>query len=118
MDIKKRENVEGEDTKKKKYHHALTDDCTRILYVEVLPEKRSKTVTNFFERGTKWFGQVYEVRYEALLSDNEKEYTYHTESEKPYLQEKLEEVGYKTKSGLRRTGHRLTARWNGSLGYW
>jgi len=70
----------GPNTKKKKYQHALTDDCTRIPYVEVLPDKKSKTAADFFERGTKWFDKNYDIQFEALLSDNGKEYTFHTKS--------------------------------------
>lgn len=80
IDIKKLKNVQGEDPSKKKYQHALTDDCTRIPYVEVLPDKKAKTAADFFERGTKWFDQAYDIQFEALLSDNGKEYTFHTKS--------------------------------------
>ena len=80
IDIKKLPNVEGEDPKRKKYQHALTDDCTRIPYVEVLPNKRAKTAADFFERGARWFDRKYDIQFEALLSDNGKEYTYHTKS--------------------------------------
>ncbi|MBS3813437.1 DDE-type integrase/transposase/recombinase, partial [Candidatus Bipolaricaulota bacterium] len=80
IDIKKLPNVEGEDPSKKKYQHALTDDCTRIPYVEVLPDKRAKTAADFFERGTRWFNRNYDIQFEALLSDNGKEYTFHTKS--------------------------------------
>jgi transposase InsO family protein len=80
IDIKKLPNVEGEDPSKKKYQHALTDDCTRIPYVEVLPDKKSKTAADFLERATDWFDEKLDVQFEAVLSDNGKEYTYHTKS--------------------------------------
>ena len=80
IDIKKLPNVEGEDPSKKNYQHALTDDCTRIPYVEVLPDKKSKTAADFLERATDWFDEKFDVQFEAILSDNGKEYTYHTKN--------------------------------------
>ncbi|MBS3788953.1 IS481 family transposase [Candidatus Bipolaricaulota bacterium] len=99
IDIKKLPNVQGEDPSKKKYQHALNDDCTRIPYVEVLPDKRAKTAADFFERGVDWFDRNYDIQFEALLSDNGKEYTYHTKSgrEKHTFEKRCKKLGIKHK---------------------
>lgn len=78
VDLKKAKNVAGEDPKQKKYYSQLLDDCTRIVYVELLPNKKASTVAAFLERATKWFEKEYGITFLSILSDNGKEYTYHT----------------------------------------
>lgn len=50
IDTKKLKNIKGMDTNKKRYQFALIDDCTRIPYVEILPDKKAKTASLFLKR--------------------------------------------------------------------
>lgn len=84
IDTKKLKNVKGEDPKKKKYQFALTDDCTRIPYVEILPNKKAKTASSFVKRAVKWFRENFGIVFKKVLSDNGKEFTYHTENGRKY----------------------------------
>jgi len=79
IDTKKLKNIKGTDPNKKKYQFALVDDATRIPYVEILPNKQSKTSACFLNRATKWFNETFDITFESILSDNGKEYTFHTE---------------------------------------
>lgn len=82
VDLKKAKNIKGEDPKKKKYYSQLLDDCTRITYVELIPDKKAKTLAEFIKRATKWFREKHQIDFEAILSDNGKEYTWHTKKGK------------------------------------
>jgi len=79
IDVKKLSNVKGENPKKKKYEIALIDDCTRIVYSEILPNKKAKTAALFFSRAVSWFKTKYNIEIQAVLSDNGKEFTWHDE---------------------------------------
>ena len=79
MDLKKTKNIKGKDPKKKKYFSQLMDDCTRITYVEILPNKKAKTLATFLARATKWFREKHGITFIAILTDNGKEYTWHSE---------------------------------------
>lgn len=79
IDIKKLKNIKGEDPQKKKYQYALTDDCTRIPYVEILSDKTMSTAAGFLKRAVQWFKEKFDIVFERILSDNGKEFTYHTE---------------------------------------
>ena len=37
--------------------HVAVDDCTRLAYVEVLPDERGPTTVGFFERAFAWFAR-------------------------------------------------------------
>lgn len=82
VDLKKTKNIKGEDAKKKKYYSQLLDDCTRITYVEILPNKKASTLSNFIERAIEWFKIQHNINFKAILSDNGKEYTWHSEKGK------------------------------------
>lgn len=49
--------------------HVCVDDCSRVAYVEVLPDERSVTVTGFLRRALTWFGRR-GVQVQRILSDN------------------------------------------------
>lgn len=77
IDVKKLSNVKGENPKKKKYEAAIVDDCTRLTYLSIIPDKKATTLAVFFARGTFYFKEHYDIQIEAVLSDNGKEFTYH-----------------------------------------
>jgi len=79
IDTKKLKNIKGMDPKKKRYQFALIDDCTRIPYVEILPDKKAITASLFLRRAVKWFKERFGIEFKKILSDNGKEYTYHSE---------------------------------------
>ena len=49
--------------------HVCVDDCTRLAYVEVLPDERKEAVTAFLQRAVAWFA-AHGVRVERLMTDN------------------------------------------------
>jgi len=49
--------------------HVCIDDCTRLAYVEVLPDERKETVTAFLQRAVAWFSDQ-GVIVERLMTDN------------------------------------------------
>jgi hypothetical protein len=59
---------------RQRYLAALTDDCTRLGYTEVLEDKKGETVEWFIVRALSWFLQVYGIRYDVILSDNGSEF--------------------------------------------
>lgn len=77
IDVKKLKNIKGQNAKNKKYEIAIIDDCTRIVYAEILPNKNAKTTALFFSRAVKWFLSEYNIKIKAVLSDNGKEFTWH-----------------------------------------
>lgn len=80
IDLKHLSNVKGENPKEKKYLAVLEDDASRIGYSETIPNKKAKTVKDFFKRGYFWFLKTHGVRIESLLSDRGTEFTWHTET--------------------------------------
>jgi transposase InsO family protein len=60
--------------RKKRYLFGLLDDCTRLCYIEVIPEITSATVTKAFFRGYKWF-YSHGIHIEEVLTDNGGEFT-------------------------------------------
>jgi transposase InsO family protein len=59
----------------------LLDDCTRLCYVELIPNIQSATVTQAFARGYKWFS-AHGIKIEEVLSDNGSEFTTFTGSKR------------------------------------
>lgn len=84
IDTKKLKNVAGEDPKCKKYEAGVIDDATRISYIETLPNKKAVTLANFFKRAYKWFKYKYNIVIKAVLSDNGKEFTWHSKAGKKF----------------------------------
>ncbi len=76
IDLHKRRNIKWEDSKKKKYIAGVIDDATRIIYSEVLPNKKAKTLASFMKRAYKWFQKKW-ITIKKLLSDNGLEFTSH-----------------------------------------
>ncbi len=52
-----------------KFVHVCVDDCTRLVYVEVLDDERKETVTAFLQRAVAWFA-AHGVTVERLMTDN------------------------------------------------
>ena len=49
--------------------HVCIDDCSRVAYVEVLPDERSVTVVGFLRRALTWFARR-GVAGQRILTDN------------------------------------------------
>lgn len=77
MDTKKLPNIKGKSPKDKRYEIVLLDDATRLSYREVVPNKKAKTAARFLRRALRWFWVHYRIRFEAILTDNGKEFTTH-----------------------------------------
>ena len=58
------------------YVHVCVDDCSRLAYVEVLPDERGVTVAAFMRRAFTWF-RVRGVQVQRVLSDNGSGYLSH-----------------------------------------
>jgi transposase InsO family protein len=59
------------------YAHAIVDDHTRLAYVELHPDERADTVTDFTRRAIAWF-ESHGIRPQRLMSDNAWAYTKNT----------------------------------------
>ncbi len=57
-------------SKPRKYLVALQDDCTRLVYAEVLENIKALTVAMFTQRALSWFKQVYGFHFDKIMSDN------------------------------------------------
>ncbi len=60
--------------RKQRYMLGLVDDCTRLAYAEVVPEKTGLEVGDAFMRGGKWY-DIHGIEVEALMTDNGTEFT-------------------------------------------
>jgi transposase InsO family protein len=49
--------------------HVAVDDCTRLAYVEVLPDERGITTVEYLRRAHRWFAQ-HGVDVQRIMSDN------------------------------------------------
>jgi len=76
IDVHKQKNIKWENPKKKKYWAGVIDDATRLTYVEVLSDKRAKTLAQFIKRAYQWF-KLKGIIIKKLLSDNGLEFTTH-----------------------------------------
>ena len=50
IDVHKRKNIKWENPNKKKYMASIIDDATRMCYIETLPNKKTKTLSEFLKR--------------------------------------------------------------------
>jgi len=66
------------------YVAGLCDDCTRLIYVEILKDKKASTLAYFFARALSWFKQIYNFEYGAVMSDNGGEFRGTLEREHPF----------------------------------
>lgn len=69
---------------KELYAAALSDDCTRLTYIEILKDKKASTLTYFMARSLSWFKQIYNFEYEMIMSDNGPEFKGSFEREHPF----------------------------------
>ena len=73
-DVKKIRKIKG-DYNQKKYEALLIDDCTRLSYVEIIPDKTAQTLSDFLKSGAKYFKENFNIEFKSLLSDNGNEFT-------------------------------------------
>lgn len=66
------------------YCGSICDDCTRLTYAEILPNKKATTITYFFARALSWFWQIYHFQFEAVMSDNGAEFRGSNKKEHPF----------------------------------
>lgn len=76
IDVHKMKNIKWENPNKKKYWAGVIDDATRIAYVEVLPNKRAKTLADFMRRAYRWY-KTKGIVIKRVMSDNWLEFTTH-----------------------------------------
>lgn len=74
IDVKKIRKIKG-DCKQKRYEAILIDDCTRLAYAAIIPDKTAQTLSEFLISGTDYFKKNYNLSFERLLSDNGNEFT-------------------------------------------
>ena len=66
------------------YVAALCDDCTRIVYAEILKDKKASTLTYFMARSLSWFKQLYNFEFDMVMSDNGPEFKGSLAKEHPF----------------------------------
>ena len=66
------------------YCAAVCDDCTRITYAEIIKDQKASTLTYFFARSLSWFKQLYNFEFEAVMSDNGREFKGSIAREHPF----------------------------------
>lgn len=49
--------------------HVAVDDCTRLAYVEVLPDERGATTVEYLRRAQRWFAE-HSVDVQRIMTDN------------------------------------------------
>jgi hypothetical protein len=54
----------------------VIDDATRIVYVEVLSNKRAKTLADFMRRAYRWY-KIKGIVIKRIMTDNGLEFTTH-----------------------------------------
>jgi len=73
-DVKKIRKIKG-DCNQKRYEALLIDDCTRLSYVEIIPDKTAQTLSDFLKSGAQYFKENFDIEFKSLLSDNGNEFT-------------------------------------------
>lgn len=76
IDLHKMKNIKWENPDKKKYWAGVIDDATRIVYVEIISNKRSKTLADFMRRAYRWY-KLQGITIKRVMSDNWLEFTTH-----------------------------------------
>jgi transposase len=74
IDVKKIRKIKG-DNNQKKYEALLIDDCTRLSYAEIIPDKTAITLSLFLKSAVNYFKTNYNLHFEKLMSDNGNEFT-------------------------------------------
>ena len=82
IDLHKLKNIKWNNPKKKKYLAWIIDDATRLNYVEILPNKKAKTLAAFLKRAYIWFKKHW-IIIKKLMSDNWLEFTTHHKLSRP-----------------------------------
>lgn len=65
----------GLNSLKEGYLIGLEDDCTRLTYVEYIPDLKARTSNFFLYRALSWFKQNTGVEFDSVLTDNGSEFT-------------------------------------------
>ena len=63
--------------KRKHFLFGLLDDCTRLCYVELIPDLKASSATQAFFSAYRWF-YLHGIKIERVLSDNGGEFTAYT----------------------------------------
>lgn len=98
---------------KETYIAAICDDCTRLVYAEIVSDKKASTQTYFLARSLSWFKQIYNFEFEKIMSDNGPEYKGTLEREHPF-ETMCQELGIKhvyTKPYRPQTNGKIEAFW-------
>ena len=66
------------------YVAAVCDDCTRLVYAEIVKAKKATTLSFFMMRALSWFKQIYNFEFESVMSDNGGEFKGALKSEHPF----------------------------------
>lgn len=74
IDVKKIRKIRG-DYNQKRYEALLIDDCTRLAFVKIIPDKTASTLSDFLKEGTAYFKSEFNLEFSKLLSDNGNEFT-------------------------------------------
>jgi hypothetical protein len=69
---------------KEQYIAAISDDCTRLTYAEIIKDKKASTLTYFLARSLSWFKQIYQFEFEIIMSDNGPEFKGSLAREHPF----------------------------------
>lgn len=76
IDIHKMKNIKWENPEKKKYWAGVIDDATRMAYVEIISNKRAKTLADFMRRAYRWY-KAKGITIKRVMTDNWLEFTTH-----------------------------------------
>jgi transposase InsO family protein len=59
---------------KELYVAGVCDDSTRLIYAEIIKDKKALTLTYFMAHALSWFKQIYNFEFESVISDNVPEF--------------------------------------------
>ena len=100
---------------KKRYMYvaAMCDDCSRLVYAEIIQNKKASTIMHFTLRSLSWFKRMYNFEYERILSDNGPEFCGSLEKDHPFekMCEELEIKHKRTKPYRPQTNGKIEAFW-------
>ena len=74
IDVKKIRKIRG-DYNQKRYEALLIDDCTRLAFVKIIPDKTASTLSDFLKSGTTYFKSEFNIEFKKHLTDNGNEFT-------------------------------------------
>jgi hypothetical protein len=93
---------------KKGFLCGLVDDCTRLLYVEVLLDIKAETTAGFLGRALSFFYRNYGIRFESIMTDNGSEFV---GREFKFLLNQLKIKHIRTKPYTPKTNGKIEAVW-------